>query len=133
MSYASSFAEKLKRSGQQALSFRDLFALGLDERGEPFADLLRDGYGVEVALADADEDVFAACDGAGGVGLAADLEVQMDRGPADLGEVRLDDEELVQLDRRVEIAFHAHAGKPDVQRLEEVLVGQAGGAQQLRF
>src|SRR5438552_13286756 len=97
----------------------------LDEGREPFANLLRDGHGIEVALADADEDVLATGDGADGIGLAADLEVQVDRGPADPGEVSLDDQELIQLHRLVEIAFHAHARKPEVQRLEEVLVSQS--------
>src|SRR5438876_7612508 len=69
----------------------------LDERREPFADLLRNGNGVEVALADADEDVLAARDRTGRLGLAVHLEVQVDRCPADPGEVSLDDQELIQL------------------------------------
>jgi len=105
----------------------------LQKRSDSLLQLLRNGDGGEVSLPDADEDVLAARDGIGGVRLALDLEVQVDRGSPDPAEIRLDHQQLVELDGLVEVALDAHARQPDAQDFKEEAVVQSRRAQQLRF
>src|SRR5262249_24412916 len=63
----------------------------------------------------------------------ADLEIQMERGPADLARVGLDREKLVELHRPMEIAFDTHARKPDSENLEEEPVVQPRLSVHFRF
>jgi len=100
------------------------------ERCEPLADLRGHRNRSEVGLPDADQNVTSARDD-GGRRLAPDLEVEVDRRPADPAEPGLDHEELVQLDGPEEVALDPNARQPDPERLEQVPVGQTGRAQEL--
>jgi hypothetical protein len=73
-------------------------------------ELVGDRHGEEVLLFHADEDVAAARDDLAGIALAPDLEVEVDGSLADAAEKRLDREELIELDRRAEVALDADPG-----------------------
>jgi hypothetical protein len=105
----------------------------LEERRDLVLHLLRDGDRGKVPLSNADEDVFAGRDRAGRIDLAPNLEVQMNRGPANSAEIGLHHEELVELDRHVEIALDPHTREPEAVGFRQNAVGEPGRAQQLGF
>src|SRR5687767_12618977 len=103
------------------------------EGPEPLADLRRNGNGSEVLLPDADENVPSARDRLRRLLAPAHLEVEVDRRSPDPAEVRLDDEELVELHRLEELALDAPARQPDAEGLVEELVVEPGRPEELRL
>src|SRR6202171_1354164 len=100
---------------------------------EPRPNLLGHGDGREGSLLHADEHVASGRHQRSGFRLPPDFEVEAHGRPADPAEVRLDDEELVELDGPPEIAFDANPGQPDAENLEKKFVVQPRGPEQLRF
>src|SRR5436305_12993009 len=89
----------------------------LHVRRERLAYFLRHAYGAELPLLHRHEDVLAGGDDAG-LPLTVNFEVEVNGRFSELAEEGVDDQQLIERYRVLEVAFDVHARQPDADLVE---------------